>query len=62
MVSGIKMWKIASFACVPILLVCHWQAGMLGNSNIDHTKRPPFVKYDHLRIRTKVTFHCSLIL
>merc|ERR1712018_474558 len=51
--ESIKMWKIASFACVPILLVCHWQAGMLGNSNIDHTKRPPFVKYDHLRIRTK---------
>merc|ERR1712241_714172 len=51
--AGVKLWKMASFGVIPVLLVCHWQAGMFGNPNIDRHKRPPFVRYDHLRIRTK---------
>ena len=56
LVSGIRLWKLASFGVVPILLVCHYTAGMFGDDTIDHHKRPPFVKYDHLRVRTKVSY------
>ena len=58
MFSGANLWKYASFGVIPVLIACHYQAGMFGNPNIDHHKRPEFVKYDHLRIRTKVKCCC----
>ena len=57
------LWKKFSiFGVLPILVACHYQAGLIpGSSNVDHSKRPPFVKYEHLRIRTKVGFVSSAL-
>ena len=50
------LWKkFTLFGVIPILVACHYQAGLIpGSSDLDHSKRPPFVKYEHLRVRTKV--------
>ena len=51
-----RTWKMFSvFGAIPILIACHYQSGMFGDATIDHSKRPPFVPYEHLRIRTKVS-------
>merc|ERR1712179_86970 len=48
--GGYKVWKNATyFICVPIIILANVNAFYLA----DHPKRPEFLPYEHLRIRTK---------
>ena len=49
--ASVKTWKMASLAVIPLVALLHYQAGLYPGG--PHPERPPFVKYDHLRIRTK---------
>ena len=51
--DNVRTWKMLSLGVVPVVLaLMHYQAGMYPGSGA-HAERPPFVKYEHLRIRTK---------
>ena len=52
--SDWKFWKnLFLFAACPVIALAHVSAFVLPEAS--DLEPPPFVQYDHLRIRTKVT-------
>ena len=57
--GGYKIWKQGFyFAAIPIIILGHVNA--FGMSDGSEHEPPPFVPYDHLRLRSKVTLTTQL--
>jgi len=52
-----RRWKLMTYFLVPPALLATWYNAFYIS---EHHQRPEYIEYDHLRIRTKVSFFMSV--